>query len=62
MAWYVDGYSPAEIAAELDADPAAVRQNLAKARKNLKQVLVWPGARDDRPGAGRARPGQRRRT
>ncbi len=39
MAWCIDGYSPAEIASELGADPAAVRQNLAKARKNLKQML-----------------------
>jgi RNA polymerase sigma-70 factor (ECF subfamily) len=39
MAWYVDGFSPAEIASELDADPAAVRQNLAKARRNLKKQL-----------------------
>lgn len=43
MAWYVDGYRPAEIAAELGADPAAVRQNLAKARKNLKQLLGVAG-------------------
>jgi RNA polymerase sigma factor (sigma-70 family) len=39
MAWYVDGFTPAEIAAQLGIDPAAVRQNLAKARKNLKQRL-----------------------
>lgn len=39
MAWCIDGYSPAEIASELGADPAAVRQNLAKARKNLKRML-----------------------
>jgi DNA-directed RNA polymerase specialized sigma24 family protein len=38
MAWCIDGYSPAEIAGELGADPAAVRQNLAKARKNRKQM------------------------
>jgi RNA polymerase sigma factor (sigma-70 family) len=44
MAWYVDGYSPAEIAAELGADPAAVRQNLAKARKNLKRLLGITGS------------------
>lgn len=36
MAWYVDGFSPAEMASALDVDPAAVRQNLAKARRNLK--------------------------
>jgi RNA polymerase sigma-70 factor (ECF subfamily) len=39
MAWSIDGFSPGEIALELDVDPAAVRQNLAKARKNLKQAL-----------------------
>ena len=39
MAWSIDGYSPAEIAAELSADPAAVRQNLTKARRNLQQLL-----------------------
>jgi RNA polymerase sigma factor (sigma-70 family) len=44
MAWCVDGYSPAEIARELGADPAAVRQNLAKARKNLKQLLGIDGS------------------
>lgn len=43
MAWCIDGYSPAEIASEIGADPAAVRQNLAKARKNLKQVLGITG-------------------
>jgi hypothetical protein len=32
-------FSPAEIACELSADPAAVRQNLAKGRKNLKLLL-----------------------
>jgi RNA polymerase sigma-70 factor (ECF subfamily) len=36
MAWYVDGFTPAEIARQLGADPAAVRQSLAKARRNLK--------------------------
>ena len=43
MAWCIDGYSPAETASELGADPAAVRQNLAKARKNLKQLLRITG-------------------
>ncbi len=44
MAWCIDGYGPAEIARELGADPAAVRQNLAKARKNLKQLLALTGS------------------
>lgn len=32
MAWTIDGFSPAEIARELDVDPATARQSLAKAR------------------------------
>lgn len=44
MAWCIDGYSPAEIAREIGAGPAAVRQNLAKARKNLKQMLGITGS------------------
>lgn len=43
MAWTVDGFSPAEIARELDVDPATVRQSLAKARRNLKQQLGIAG-------------------
>jgi RNA polymerase sigma-70 factor (ECF subfamily) len=39
MAWRYDGFSPAEIAEALDLDPAAVRQNLHKARGNLKKLL-----------------------
>ena len=44
MAWCIDGYTPAEIAREMGADSAAVRQNLAKARKNLKQMLGMTGS------------------
>jgi RNA polymerase sigma-70 factor (ECF subfamily) len=54
MAWYVDGFSPAEIAQELAADPAAVRQNLAKARRNLKKSLGIIGRGPDEH-AGRER-------
>lgn len=54
MAWSIDGFSPAEIARELDIDPAAARQNLAKARGNLKRSLGTAGGRDER--AGRVRP------
>jgi RNA polymerase sigma factor (sigma-70 family) len=43
MAWTVDGYPPAEIAAVLEEDPAAVRQNLRRARQNLKQRLGTSG-------------------
>jgi len=39
MAWTIDGFSPAEIARELDVDPATIRQSLAKARKHLKKQL-----------------------
>jgi RNA polymerase sigma-70 factor (ECF subfamily) len=35
MAWAQSGYTPAEIAAELDLAPGTVRQNLALARKAL---------------------------
>jgi RNA polymerase sigma-70 factor (ECF subfamily) len=49
MAWTVDGYAPAEIAAVLEENPAAVRQNLRRARQNLKQRLGISGrTRDDR--------------
>lgn len=44
MAWCIDGYRPAEIAREIGADPAAVRQNLAKARKNLRHLLATTGS------------------
>lgn len=50
MAWSIDGYSPAEIALELDIDPVAVRQNLAKARRNLKRSLGIEGGGDERAG------------
>jgi RNA polymerase sigma factor (sigma-70 family) len=43
MAWTIDGFSPAEIARELDVDAATIRQSLAKARKNLKQQLGMTG-------------------
>jgi RNA polymerase sigma-70 factor (ECF subfamily) len=48
MAWVIDGFSPAEIARELDVDPATVRQSLAKARKNLKQQLGIAGGEHGR--------------
>jgi RNA polymerase sigma factor (sigma-70 family) len=35
MAWAQSGYTPTEIAAELDLAPGTVRQNLALARKTL---------------------------
>lgn len=54
MAWSIDGFSPGEIARELDVDPAAVRQNLAKARKSLKQALGIAGGEYERAGKVRA--------
>ena len=50
MAWSIDGFSPGEIALELHVDPAAVRQNLAKARKNLKQAFGVAGGGHERAG------------
>ncbi len=44
MAWHVDGFAPGEIAAALDVAPDAVRQNLVKARRNLKKRLGMAGA------------------
>lgn len=35
MAWHFDGFSPAEIAEMLGTNSAAVRQSLARARRNL---------------------------
>lgn len=57
MAWSIDGFSPAEIAGELDVDPATVRQNLAKARKHLKQLLGIPGAENGEQGDERSETG-----
>lgn len=39
MAWHLDHFTTAEIAAELNMQPAAVRQNLARARGQLKVLL-----------------------
>lgn len=39
MAWHLDGFSTGEMAAALDMTPAAVRQNLARARAQLKEHL-----------------------
>jgi RNA polymerase sigma-70 factor (ECF subfamily) len=43
MAWSMDGFSPGEIAQVLDEEPAAVRQNLRRARQNLKRQLGISG-------------------
>jgi RNA polymerase sigma-70 factor (ECF subfamily) len=39
MAWHFDGFTHAEIAEKLGTDPAAVRQSLARARRNLARRL-----------------------
>ena len=43
LAWYYDGYTPAEIAAVLDLDSGAVRASLHKARETLKRHLTGEG-------------------
>ena len=43
MAWTIDGYAPTEIAEALGEDPAAIRQNLRRARKNLASTLAARG-------------------
>jgi RNA polymerase sigma factor (sigma-70 family) len=47
MAWHIDGFGSAEIAATLHIDPAAVRQNLVKARRNLKKSSGSPELRNE---------------
>ncbi|WP_193383758.1 MULTISPECIES: sigma-70 family RNA polymerase sigma factor [Streptomyces] len=39
MAWHLDGFPTSEIATELGIQPHAVRQNLARARAQLKDLL-----------------------
>jgi RNA polymerase sigma factor (sigma-70 family) len=39
MAWHFDGFTPTEIAEMLGTSPAAVRQSLARARRNLARRL-----------------------
>jgi RNA polymerase sigma-70 factor (ECF subfamily) len=39
MAWHLDGYETGEIARRLGLTPAAVRQNLCRARERLRQLL-----------------------
>ncbi|MFF4484548.1 sigma-70 family RNA polymerase sigma factor [Streptomyces sp. NPDC021218] len=44
IAWHLDGFSTNEIANVLDMRPPAVRQNLARARAQLKELLgLTPG-------------------
>ncbi|WKX69392.1 sigma-70 family RNA polymerase sigma factor [Streptomyces sp. XD-27] len=39
MAWHLDGFTTAEIGGALGMQPAAVRQNLARARAHPKEAL-----------------------
>jgi RNA polymerase sigma factor (sigma-70 family) len=55
MAWSIDGFTPGEIADHLRVDSASVRQNLAKARKHLKEQLGM-----SEPGGGISRAGSKR--
>ncbi|MFI7639686.1 RNA polymerase sigma factor [Nonomuraea sp. NPDC049400] len=43
LAWHLDGYGTDEIATHLQTTPAAVRQNLTRARTALKQKLSGGG-------------------
>jgi RNA polymerase sigma-70 factor (ECF subfamily) len=45
MAWIIDGFGSAEIARGLGVTPESVRQNYAKARKNLSRFY---GRREER--------------
>lgn len=47
LAWNLDGYTPAEIAAELRMTPEAVRGSLAKARRAVATYLRETGSGDD---------------
>ncbi|MGH3779750.1 MAG: RNA polymerase sigma factor [Pseudonocardiaceae bacterium] len=43
LAWTYDGVTPAEIAAELDMDPATVRSTLRNARAALRRLRAQDG-------------------
>jgi RNA polymerase sigma-70 factor (ECF subfamily) len=43
LAWHLDGYGTDEIATHLETTPAAVRQNLTRARTALKQKISGGG-------------------
>jgi RNA polymerase sigma-70 factor (ECF subfamily) len=48
LAWTVDGYEPAEIAAELDMTPEAVRSSLRLARRAVAEYLRAGGDQNGR--------------
>jgi DNA-directed RNA polymerase specialized sigma24 family protein len=43
MAWIYDGATPAEIAVELDTDPATVRSTIRNARATLRRIRAKGG-------------------
>lgn len=47
LAWTLDGYTPAEIARELEITPETVRANLMKARRALAEYLGVTGVNDE---------------
>lgn len=48
MALSIDGWRAVDIASQLGVEPGAVRENLRKARRNLKQALNMPSGSRDR--------------
>lgn len=53
MAWHMDGFTTAESARAMGTTEAAVRQNLARARRALKDGLGLGRARDHESEGGR---------
>lgn len=51
LAWSFEGYTPAEIAAQLRMTPEAVRSSLYKARKRLEELLQVRDEGDQNEGA-----------
>ncbi|GAA2490286.1 RNA polymerase sigma factor [Winogradskya humida] len=51
MAWTIDGFEPAEIAAAIGKRPETVRTNLSHARRALQQKLMRHGASFEKHGA-----------
>lgn len=43
MAWHLDGYSPREIAEQLDCSAESIRQALRRARESIKRMLAADG-------------------
>lgn len=47
MAWTIDGYTPSEIAEHLHEPAANIRQNIKRARENLRMLLAGWNQDDD---------------